>query len=141
MSDERQVRQVRQQPEEQSNKPEFEINKLIMKKQNRVIRHNGIRKHLAGLPDRPRLAVFRSSQHIYAQIIDDGKHTTLVAESDLKVSVKSSKKERAMSVGESIAKKALAKKIKKVVFDRGGFKYHGRVAALAEGARKGGLEF
>lgn len=89
---------------------------------------------------RPRLSVFRSGQHIYAQIIDDLKGATLVAESDLGIK-SGTKKERAEKVGEGIAKKALAKKISKVVFDRGGFLYHGRIAALAAGARKGGLEF
>jgi large subunit ribosomal protein L18 len=111
-----------------------------MYKQKRLQRHKSIRKHLAGSTNRPRLAVFRSHQHIYAQIIDDSKGQTLVAESDL--SVKSgTKKEKALTVGENIAKKAVSKKIKLVVFDRGGFIYHGRVQALAEGARKGGLEF
>jgi large subunit ribosomal protein L18 len=107
---------------------------------NRVRRHKSIRRNVVGTTERPRLAVFRSTQHIYAQIIDDGKHLTLVAESDLKVD-KGTKMERAQIVGENIAKKAVAKKIKAIVFDRGGFKYHGRIAALATGARKGGLEF
>ncbi len=111
-----------------------------MLKIKRVSRHKKVRKHLAGTSDQPRLAVYRSTQHIYAQIIDDSKGQTLVSESDL--TVKSGpKKERASVVGENLAKKALKKNIKKVVFDRGGFLYHGRVAALAEGARKGGLEF
>lgn len=96
-----------------------------------------------GTKDRPRLAVNKSNLHIYAQIIDDEKGETLVSTSDLKM-----KKEKKMSktlvaaaVGEEMAKKAIAKKIKKVVFDRAGFIYHGRVKALAEGARKGGLNF
>lgn len=111
-----------------------------MLKTKRIERHRKMRARLIGTSDRPRLAVYRSNQHIYAQIIDDTTHKTLVAESDY--SVKSgSKKDRASQVGEAIAKKALNEKIEKVVFDTGGMKYHGRVAALAEGARKGGLNF
>ena len=86
------------------------------------------------------MSVFRSGQHIYAQMIDDDKKATLMSESDLGVKT-GTKKERATTVGEKLAKKAIAKKIKAIVFDRGGFRYHGRVAALAEGLRKGGLEF
>lgn len=111
-----------------------------MYKVNRIRRHKTIRKRINGSNERPRLAVYRSIQHIYAQIIDDNIGKTLVSESDLKITV-GTKRERAMKVGEEIAKKAMDKKISKVVFDRGGIKYHGRVAALAEGARKGGLEF
>ena len=103
-------------------------------------KHKKVRKNIVGTVDRPRLVVFRSSQHIYAQIIDDGKHQTLVSSSDLKLA-KATKIEKATLVGEVIAKAAKAKKINRIVFDRGGFKYHGRVAALAQGARKGGLEF
>lgn len=111
-----------------------------MVKNERIKRHKGIRKHLAGSEDRPRLSVFKSTQHIYAQIIDDLDSKTLVSSNDLKID-KGSKVEKARIVGEDLAKKAKVKKIGKVVFDRGGFKYHGRIAALAEGARKGGLEF
>lgn len=111
-----------------------------MLKSKRVRRHKSIRRNIIGTKDKPRLSVFRSSQHIYAQIIDDARSKTLVAESDIKEK-NGTKKERAKSVGENIAKRALKLKIKKVIFDRGGFKYHGRIAALAEGARKGGLEF
>lgn len=110
-----------------------------MKSLTRQHKHRRVRKTVVGTVDRPRLAVFRSSQHIYAQVIDDQKGLTLVAESDN--NLKGTKTERAKQVGESIAKKAIAKKIKLVVFDRGGFLYQGRVAALAEGARQGGLEF
>ncbi len=110
-----------------------------MNKSNRISRHKSLRVRIEGVKDRPRLAIFRSSQHIYAQIIDDLAGKTLAFESDKKE--KGTKIDRAKIVGESIAKKAISLKIKKVVFDRGGFKYHGRVAALAEGARKGGLEF
>lgn len=99
-----------------------------------------VRSRITGSAERPRLTVYKSAIHIYGQIIDDEKGKTLAAASDIKV--KSGKKiERATAVGEELAKKALAKKIKKVTFDRNGFKYHGRVKALAEGARKGGLEF
>lgn len=111
-----------------------------MLKSKRVRRHKSIRRNIIGTKDKPRLSVFRSSQHIYAQIIDDARSKTLVAESDIKEK-NGTKKERAKTVGENIAKRALKLKIKKVIFDRGGFKYHGRIAALAEGARKGGLEF
>lgn len=111
-----------------------------MLKTKRIERHRKMRRKLIGTSARPRLAVYRSNQHIYAQIIDDSEHKTLVAESDYAIKV-GTKKEKAISVGESIAKKALAQKIEKVVFDTGGMKYHGRVAALAEGARKGGLNF
>jgi large subunit ribosomal protein L18 len=112
-------------------------NMFKIKRQNR---HKKVRKTVNGTSDRPRLSVFKSAQHIYAQIIDDGSGKTLVAESDLKVTT-GTKKDRATTVGENIAKKAVKEKITKVVFDRGGFKYHGRIAALAEGARKGGLQF
>lgn len=93
-----------------------------------------------GVGDRPRVAVFKSGQHIYAQIIDDLKGKTLVSESDLKIKT-GTKKEKAGKVGETLAAKAVKAKIKKIVFDRGGFSYHGRIAALAEGLRKGGLQF
>ncbi|WP_117237530.1 50S ribosomal protein L18 [Thermus sediminis] len=90
---------------------------------------------------RLRLSVFRSLNHIYAQIIDDDKGETLVAESSLALKLKGRKTEVARKVGLALAEKALAKGIKQVAFDRGPYKYHGRVKALAEGAREGGLEF
>lgn len=111
-----------------------------MKRVLRESKHRRVRKTIFGNIDRPRVAVFRSGQHIYAQIIDDNAGKTLVAESDLKVK-EGTKKEKAMKVGESLAQKAIKAKISKVVFDRGGFAYHGRVASLAEGLRKGGLQF
>ncbi len=111
-----------------------------MFKVKRQQRHKKVRKVISGTSEKPRLSVFKSSQHIYAQIIDDSQGQTLAAASDLKIA-KGKKAEKALAVGEELAKKALQKKVKRVVFDRGGFKYHGRVAALAEGARKGGLEF
>lgn len=109
-------------------------------------RHTRIRKKIQGTPERPRLAVFRSNQHIYAQIIDDTSHMTLVAAStvdpDLKGNLeKGSTCEASGEVGKLIAKRAAAKGIQKVVFDRGGKLYHGRIQALAEAAREAGLEF
>lgn len=89
---------------------------------------------------RPRLSVFKSSRHIYGQIIDDAAGKTLCFASDIKIT-KSTKQEKAYNVGMELAKKALKKKITEVVFDRGGFVYHGRVAQLAKGAREGGLKF
>ena len=111
----------------------------------RAKRHKKIRKYLAGTSDRPRLSVFRSGKHIYAQIIDDSLGKTLVAESDLKLSASTAlntkKSEKAYEVGKKLAERALKKKIKEVVFDRGGFLYHGRVEEVAKGAREGGLKF
>ncbi len=110
-----------------------------MKRQSRIGRHTSLRKYLTGTTERPRLAVFRSSAHIYAQIIDDTVGKTLLSESDLKL--KGTKTERAREVGKKLAEQAVKKGLSAVVFDRGGFLYHGRVAALAEGAREGGLKF
>lgn len=108
----------------------------------RVARHERLRKHLGGTPERPRLAVFRSLKHISAQIIDDSTGTTLVAASSLEKELKvTGNADGAKAIGEAIAKRAKEKGIDKVVFDRGGFQYHGRVAKLADGAREGGLEF
>lgn len=113
-----------------------------MYKLNRVRKHKRVRKSVHGTSDKPRLAVFRSGQHIYAQIIDDQLGKTLVATSDLKEEgAKGTKTERAYKVGEKVAKDALKLKITSVVFDRGGFLYHGRIGALAKGAREGGLKF
>lgn len=105
----------------------------------RLRKHKRVRKTIMGTAKCPRLGVFRSGQHIYAQIIDDEKGVTLAWASDLKMSGK--KTEKAYKVGEAIAKNALKKKITKVVFDRGGFLYHGRLAELGKGAREGGLKF
>ncbi len=112
----------------------------------RQSRHFRLRKKLSGTEEMPRLNVFRSLKNIYAQVIDDTKGHTLVAASTLDEAIKSglegkSKKEAAKMVGELIARKALDAGITTVVFDRGGYKYHGRVAALAEGAREAGLKF
>ena len=107
-------------------------------------RHQRIRLHLAGTQDRPRLAVFRSLNHIYAQVIDDGSGTTLAAastvEKDLRGST-STKTEEAAVVGRLLAERAKAAGIERVVFDRAGFRYHGRVKSLADAAREAGLEF
>lgn len=112
----------------------------------RVKKHNRMRSKIQGTAERPRLAVFRSEKHIYAQIIDDMTGTTLVAastvEKDIKAALKAtSNVEAAAAVGTAIAKKAAAKGIENVVFDRGGFLYHGRVKALADAAREAGLQF
>lgn len=104
-------------------------------------RHFSLRKYLKGTALRPRLAVFRSGRYIYAQIIDDEKSQTLISESDLKMEQKGTRMERAFKIGKSLAQKALKKNINQVVFDRGGFLYHGRIKKLAEGAREGGLKF
>ena len=110
----------------------------------RVQKHRRLRNKIQGTAQRPRLAVFRSEKHIYAQIIDDVKAVTLVSAStvqkDLGIKV-GSNVEAAAAVGTAIAKKALAKGIEEVVFDRGGFLYHGRVKALADAAREAGLQF
>jgi large subunit ribosomal protein L18 len=109
-------------------------------------RHNRLRAKLSGTESRPRLCVFRSLKHISAQVIDDGAGHTLVSASSLDPeiieSLKDKKKtEKADAIGSTVAKRALEKGIKKVIFDRGGYKYHGRVKALADSARKSGLEF
>ncbi len=104
-------------------------------------RKRRVRSRIEGTALRPRLSVFRSNTHIYGQIIDDIKKVTLASVSDLGKKEKMKKTEAAAAAGEELAKLAIAKKIKKVTFDRNGFIYHGRVKALADGARKGGLEF
>ena len=108
-------------------------------------RGKSIRKNVHGTTDRPRVAVFRSSRHIYAQIIDDSTRRTLVSAPTLckEIAEASSedKKDAAHKVGQLLAERAVAANIRQVVFDRGGFLYHGRVAALADGARAGGLDF
>ena len=100
-----------------------------------------LRKKIAGSSQCPRLSVFRSGRHIYAQVIDDVQGVTVASSSSLKLKGKKKKSDVAKKVGEDIAKAVLKKKIKKVVFDRSGFIYHGRMKALAEGARAGGLKF
>ncbi|HXH61248.1 MAG TPA: 50S ribosomal protein L18 [Fimbriimonadaceae bacterium] len=108
----------------------------------RSIRHKRIRKHLAGTAERPRLAVYRSSRHVSAQIIDDVAGATIAAASSQEKALKAGDdKAGAKIVGQAVAKRAKEKGVKSVVFDRGGFKYHGVIASLAEGAREEGLEF
>lgn len=112
----------------------------------RLRRHRRVRKKVTGTVARPRLNVFRSSRHIYAQVIDDVAGHTLVSastlEPELRQAVQSSATvEAARKVGEAVARRALEQGVSQVVFDRGGYVYHGRVAAVAEGARSGGLQF
>lgn len=113
------------------------------KNKARLKRHRRVRKNISGTAERPRLNVFRSAKHIYAQIIDDAAGVTLVSAStmDKDFNEYGGNIDAAKKVGEIVAKRAAEKNIKSVVFDRGGYIYHGRVAALAEGAREGGLEF
>ena len=112
----------------------------------RLRRHRRVRKRVIGTPERARLGVFCSLRHIYAQVIDDGRGHTLVSASTVDPEVAAqlqglTKTEQARIVGKVLAERALDQGIKKVVFDRGGYKYHGRVKALADAAREGGVEF
>ena len=113
------------------------------KNAQRMVRHTRVRSKISGTPERPRLNVFRSNANIYAQIIDDVNRVTLVSASTLDKEFEGAagNAEAAKKVGLKLAERALAKGIETVVFDRGGYLYHGRVAALAEGAREGGLKF
>ena len=109
-------------------------------------RHERIRRNIRGTTERPRLNIFRSLQHIYAQVIDDDLGYTLVSESTLDPELREQldgldKSQQAAHVGKLVAQRAVARGLKQVVFDRGGYPYHGRVKALADGARDGGLEF
>jgi large subunit ribosomal protein L18 len=104
-------------------------------------RHRRVRKKVVGTPERPRLSVFRSNRHIYAQIIDDSAGRTLAAASSGTATNGDDPKALAKKVGADLAAKAKAAGVGQVVFDRGGFMYHGRIEALADGAREGGLEF
>jgi len=114
---------------------------MLKKQLNRISRHNRVRSKIEGTKKRPRLAVFRSNTHISVQLIDDASGKTLASASDLKIKKGGTKVEMAAKVWEDIAKKAKDLKIKEIVFDRGGFSYHGRVKALAEAARSWGLKF
>lgn len=109
----------------------------------RDMRHKRVRGKISGTPERPRLCVFRSEAHIYAQVIDDVNGNTIAAASSVEKSFegRGNNKEAARKVGRIVAERALEKGIDTVVFDRGGYIYHGRVAELAEGAREGGLKF
>lgn len=118
------------------------INKQA-KNESRLIRHARVRRKISGTPERPRLSVYKSLKGIYAQIIDDVNGNTLVSAStlDKEVKTKASNVEAAKEVGALVAKRATKAGIKTIVFDRGGYQYHGKVKALAEAAREGGLEF
>ncbi|KAK1294667.1 hypothetical protein QJS10_CPA16g01813 [Acorus calamus] len=122
--------------------------KTVTRRDNRIARHERIRKKVEGTPERPRMCVFRSSKHIYVQVIDDSKMHTLASASTMQKPVSEELDyscgptiEVAKKVGETIAKTCLEKGITKVAFDRGGYPYHGRIEALAEAARENGLEF
>lgn len=119
-----------------------EVNRNAARKR----RHVHVRKHVKGTPERPRLNVFRSLNHIYAQIIDDSEGHTLVSASTIDREIREqldgmTKTEQAQVVGRVLGERALDKGVKKVVFDRGGYQYHGRVAVLADAAREAGLDF
>lgn len=118
----------------------------VNREKARARRHKHIRRRVHGTSERPRLNVFRSLNHIYAQVIDDSAGVTLASASTIDREVRDQvdglkKTEQARVVGQAVAERALAKGVKKVVFDRGGYKYHGRVKALAEAAREAGLDF
>jgi large subunit ribosomal protein L18 len=120
------------------------MDKNIKKREKREKRHTRIRGRIKGTVERPRLVVYRSLNHIYVQIIDDTNGMTLCQASSLEKAIsseKGDKKSKAEKVGETIGKKAAEKGIKKIVFDRNGYKFHGRVKQIADGARKAGLEF
>lgn len=118
-------------------------NKLIqIKRKKRIARHKRLRKKIQGVLKRPRLSIFRSSKHIYAQIINDEIGHTMISASDRDLkAAKKTKHDKAYDVGKLLAKKAKEAKITKIVFDRGGFKFHGRIKSLVDGAREGGLVF
>ena len=111
------------------------------KRQARLRRHHRVRRRVAGVSERPRLAVFRSNRYIYAQIIDDVTGRTVASAGSLAVPGEGDKTQDARRVGAELARRAKAAGVSAVVFDRGGYQYHGRVKALAEAAREGGLEF
>jgi len=121
--------------------------KVLEKRYRRERAHERLRQRIVGTAERPRLAVFKSAKYVYAQVIDDEKGTTLVSATSLEASVKgriegsAANKAAAKLVGETVAERALARGIQKVVFDRGGYQYHGKVKELAEAARAKGLQF
>ena len=108
--------------------------------EGRIKRHRRVRKKIVGTAERPRLAVYRSNRHIYAQVIDDFAGRTIASASTLTLGDGGEPVERAKSVGKAVADAAKAAGVTRVTFDRGGFMYHGRISAVAEGAREGGLE-
>ena len=119
----------------------------LSRKQQTQKRHRRLRRHITGTSDRPRLAVFRSNNHIYAQVIDDAAQSTLCSASTVDKELRTALKapagscDASVAVGELVAKRAIAKGIQQVVFDRGGNLYHGRIKALADAAREAGLQF
>ena len=116
--------------------------KNVSRNDERIKRHTRLRKKISGTPECPRLSVFRSNAHIHAQVIDDVNGVTLASASSVSLKLANGgNKEAAVAVGKAVAEAALAKNVKKVVFDRGGYVYHGRIAALADAAREAGLEF
>lgn len=120
--------------------------KGVRRLSERKIRHLRVRKKVSGTPERLRLNVFRSSAHIYAQIIDDTKGVTVAAASSIDTDLRADlagqpKLAKSTAVGKLVAKRALEKGVTRVVFDRGGYRYHGRIKAVADGAREGGLDF
>jgi len=122
------------------------MSNTIIAKKMRLVRHSRLRKHLRGVSDNPRLSVFRSLNHVYAQVIDDSLGVTLVSASSVEDEVRrqakgKNKTDVSKLVGDLVALRAKGKGVETVVFDRGGHKYHGRVAAVADAARDGGLKF
>jgi large subunit ribosomal protein L18 len=119
------------------------MNRMTIKRVRRTRRKQGIRKEIFGMPDRPRLSVFRSLNHVYAQVIDDLTGKTLASASTRDKGFKSDggKTAEAVAVGKALATRAKEKGVSKVVFDRNGYLFHGRIKALADGAREGGLQF
>ena len=120
------------------------IRKIRTREQRRYRRHLRVRRKVGGTAQRPRLVVFRSAKHIYAQVVDDTRGVTLLGAADTSEGIAAEgkgKTAKSFALGHLIATRAKAKGISKVVFDRGGYQFHGRVKAVADGARKGGLEF
>ncbi|MBI4612158.1 MAG: 50S ribosomal protein L18 [Planctomycetes bacterium] len=122
------------------------MERYIAKREHRIRRHRRIRKRVSGTAERPRLTVFRSNRHIYCQLVDDDRGATLVCASTMEKDLREGgsfggNKGAAKAIGKRIAERAKAAGILKVAFDRGGYKYHGRVQALADAAREGGLSF
>ena len=116
------------------------MNKNSSKQLNRARRHSRVRAKITGTKNRPRVAVFKSNQYIYVQVIDDESGKTLLSIYDIKTK-KGRKSDKASEIGKSLASKMKEKGLAEAVFDRGGFKFHGRIKALAEGLRKGGVKF
>jgi large subunit ribosomal protein L18 len=117
------------------------MDKARAKREGRLRRHRRVRRKVAGTAERPRLAVFRSNRHIYAQLVDDASGRTVAAAGSVALPGDGDKKAAAQRVGAELARRATAAGIGSVVFDRGGYQYHGRVRALADAAREGGLDF